>query len=191
MSQLVTTRTIDDLDGRDGARSVEFGLEGVGFKVDLHPDNADTLYGVLAPFIRAAERTNRVSAARIPEALRAIMGTKAPALPSATRTPPQTRNGSLASPPAPAHDDSTPPAPAHDDASRLPATRTYIDSGRHTSEEVTACKAWHDEHGNTYPPARLTLGHWAAFRAQDPKLVGEKWRTTVTAKVRRPKAIEK
>lgn len=59
MSRQVITRLIDDLDGGNADRTVEFGLDGVTYTIDLSEANAGKLRTVLDPFIAAGTRERR------------------------------------------------------------------------------------------------------------------------------------
>jgi hypothetical protein len=56
MAQQTTVRFIDDLDGSDASGTVEFGLEGKNYEIDLSDDNAAKLRDALAPFIEAGRK---------------------------------------------------------------------------------------------------------------------------------------
>lgn len=56
MAQKVTYQLVDDIDGSVAESSVEFGLDGVNFTIDLSADNADQLREVLAPYVDNARR---------------------------------------------------------------------------------------------------------------------------------------
>lgn len=50
----------DDMDGTEGAETVQFAFDGVSYRIDLAEKNRDKLAKVLAPFIAKAEvRGNR------------------------------------------------------------------------------------------------------------------------------------
>lgn len=59
MAQKVLVQLVDDLDGTDSPdiETVEFGLDGVTYEIDLGPENAESLRSGLAGFIDAARRT--------------------------------------------------------------------------------------------------------------------------------------
>ncbi|MFI5497225.1 Lsr2 family protein [Actinoplanes sp. NPDC051859] len=57
-TQVITVLT-DDLDGGTADRTVEFGLDGVTYTIDLSEDNAGRLRTALGPFLTAATRTGR------------------------------------------------------------------------------------------------------------------------------------
>jgi hypothetical protein len=58
MPMAVKQIMIDDIDGSEGAETVEFSLEGIGYQIDLTEKNADALRKALAPFIDSARRTS-------------------------------------------------------------------------------------------------------------------------------------
>lgn len=59
MAQQTIIRLFDDLDGTtsDTIRTVEFGLDGVTYEIDLSDDHASQLRDRLAEFITVARRT--------------------------------------------------------------------------------------------------------------------------------------
>jgi hypothetical protein len=61
--QLVTLLT-DDLDGTAADRSVEFGLDGRNYTIDLSDKNAGKLRKALEPYIAAGSRVGRGSGDR-------------------------------------------------------------------------------------------------------------------------------
>ena len=56
MAQQATVRFIDDLDGSEASGTVDFGLEGRNYQIDLSDDNAAKLREAMAPFIDAARK---------------------------------------------------------------------------------------------------------------------------------------
>ena len=58
MAQKTVVTLIDDLDGtsNEGIQTVEFGLDGVTYEIDLNEDNASKLRDQLAEFIDSARR---------------------------------------------------------------------------------------------------------------------------------------
>lgn len=56
MAQKVTVTLVDDLDGSEAEETVEFGLDGVNYTVDLSPGNATKLRDGLAEFVAKARR---------------------------------------------------------------------------------------------------------------------------------------
>jgi hypothetical protein len=56
--QVITVLT-DDLDGGDADRTIEFGLDGVNYTIDLSEKNAGKLRKALDPYLTVAARTGR------------------------------------------------------------------------------------------------------------------------------------
>lgn len=52
---------IDDIDGTDADRTVQFSFDGTSYEIDLSNDNAAKLEKALAPFV---EKATKVSSAR-------------------------------------------------------------------------------------------------------------------------------
>lgn len=59
MAKQTITVLTDDLDGGDADRSLEFGLDGVSYTIDLSEKNADKLYKILEPYVSAGTRVRR------------------------------------------------------------------------------------------------------------------------------------
>ena len=59
MAQQVLVQLVDDLDGTasDDVTSVQFGLDGVTYEIDLRDANAEKLRGVLATYVASGRRT--------------------------------------------------------------------------------------------------------------------------------------
>ncbi|SDD83259.1 histone-like nucleoid-structuring protein Lsr2 [Actinokineospora iranica] len=57
MAQKVTVSLVDDLDGSEAEETVQFGLDGASYEIDLSGDNADRLREALADFIDHARRS--------------------------------------------------------------------------------------------------------------------------------------
>ena len=57
MAQKVTVHLVDDIDGSVANTSVEFGLDGVNYTIDLSEDNAGALRDALASYVASARRT--------------------------------------------------------------------------------------------------------------------------------------
>jgi Lsr2 len=58
MARRTVVRLEDDLDGGEAVETVAFGLDGVGYEIDLNEDNAAALRDALEPYLAAA-RTAR------------------------------------------------------------------------------------------------------------------------------------
>jgi hypothetical protein len=61
MAKQVITSLIDDIDGKPASQTIEFGLDGVSYSIDLSDRNADKLRAVLHPYIDAGTRVGRVA----------------------------------------------------------------------------------------------------------------------------------
>ncbi|MFB6397450.1 Lsr2 family protein [Polymorphospora lycopeni] len=59
MARQVITTLIDDLDGKPADRTVEFGIGGVKYTIDLSEANAGKLRTSLDPYIEAGRRLGR------------------------------------------------------------------------------------------------------------------------------------
>ena len=59
MAKQTITVLTDDLDGGDADRTVEFGLDGVTYTIDLSEKNAEKLQKVLQPYLSAGTRVGR------------------------------------------------------------------------------------------------------------------------------------
>ena len=59
MAKRVITVLTDDIDGGDADRTIEFGLDGVNFTIDLSDKNAGKLRKALDPYLAAASRVGR------------------------------------------------------------------------------------------------------------------------------------
>lgn len=56
MAQKVTVTLVDDLDGGTAEETVEFGIDGVSYEIDLSADNAVNLRDALAGFVAHARK---------------------------------------------------------------------------------------------------------------------------------------
>jgi hypothetical protein len=56
MAQKVTVTLVDDLDGSQAEESVEFGLDGASYVIDLSGDNAHRLRDALEEYVDHARR---------------------------------------------------------------------------------------------------------------------------------------
>jgi hypothetical protein len=57
MAQKVTVSLVDDLDGSTAGETVEFGLDGAFYEIDLSDDNAERLRDALADYVEHARRS--------------------------------------------------------------------------------------------------------------------------------------
>ncbi len=56
MAQIREVRLVDDLDGQEADETVEFGIDGKNYEIDLTSENASKLRDLLAEFVGAARR---------------------------------------------------------------------------------------------------------------------------------------
>ena len=57
MAQRVNVVLVDDLDGSEAAETVNFGLDGASYEIDLSSDNATKLREALAVYVGHGRRT--------------------------------------------------------------------------------------------------------------------------------------
>ncbi len=62
MAKQVITVLTDDLDGGNADRTVEFGLDGVNYTIDLSEKNVGKLRKALDPYLENAVRVSRTAA---------------------------------------------------------------------------------------------------------------------------------
>jgi hypothetical protein len=58
VAQIREIRLVDDLDGAEADETVEFGVDGKNYEIDLSEKNAAKLRDALAEFVAAARRTS-------------------------------------------------------------------------------------------------------------------------------------
>jgi hypothetical protein len=82
MAQKVTVSLVDDLDGSEAEETVEFGLDGAFYEIDLSEDNAERLRDALADYVEHARRSGgrKRAAGRL-----AVVGGRPPRTASADR----------------------------------------------------------------------------------------------------------
>ncbi len=56
MAQKVLVSLVDDLDGSEAEETVQFGLDGVSYEIDLSTENAEELRDALAQYVEHARR---------------------------------------------------------------------------------------------------------------------------------------
>src|ERR1700710_1771968 len=56
MAQVTNVKLLDDLDGTKAVETVSFGVDGVGYEIDLNAKNAKTLRKVLGDFVAAGRQ---------------------------------------------------------------------------------------------------------------------------------------
>ena len=66
MAKQIVTLLTDDIDGSEADRTVEFGLDGVNYTIDLSEKNAGKLRKALDPYLAAASRVGRTAPAASP-----------------------------------------------------------------------------------------------------------------------------
>jgi hypothetical protein len=57
MAQKVTVTLVDDIDGSEAEETLEFGLDGVSYQIDLSGGNAEKLRDLLADYVEHARRS--------------------------------------------------------------------------------------------------------------------------------------
>src|SRR5688572_701575 len=57
MAQKVTVTLVDDIDGSQAEETLEFGLDGVAYQIDLSGGNAEKLRDMLADYVEHARRS--------------------------------------------------------------------------------------------------------------------------------------
>ena len=65
MAKQVITLLTDDLDGGEADRTVEFGLDGVNYTIDLSEKNTAKLRKALDPYLGVATRVGRSGASSL------------------------------------------------------------------------------------------------------------------------------
>jgi hypothetical protein len=66
MAKQIITVLTDDLVGGAADTTVEFGLDGATYTIDLSDKNATTLRSILEPYRNAATRTGRRTGGKLP-----------------------------------------------------------------------------------------------------------------------------
>ncbi|HKS48472.1 MAG TPA: Lsr2 family protein [Amycolatopsis sp.] len=73
MAQKVLVSLVDDIDGSEADETVEFGLDGINYQIDLSSENAEELRDALAQYVEHARRAGgRKRAAGRPSAKAAV-----------------------------------------------------------------------------------------------------------------------
>lgn len=75
MAQQVSVELVDDLDGSVAEETVEFGLDGASYSIDLSGDNAEDLRDALARFVDNARRAGGRKQRGKPRAMREVSTT--------------------------------------------------------------------------------------------------------------------
>ncbi|MFI7543820.1 Lsr2 family protein [Actinoplanes sp. NPDC049599] len=66
MAKQIVTLLTDDLDGTEADSTIEFGLDGINYTIDLSEKNAGKLRKALEPYLNVASRVGRSTTSRIP-----------------------------------------------------------------------------------------------------------------------------
>ena len=56
MAQKVNVLLVDDIDGSDADETIQFGLDGTHYEIDLNSDHAQELRGQLERYVKAARK---------------------------------------------------------------------------------------------------------------------------------------
>ena len=64
MAQKTTVTLVDDLDGTTADETVDFGIDGATYEIDLTSDHADALREALADYVAKARRQGRAPRTR-------------------------------------------------------------------------------------------------------------------------------
>jgi hypothetical protein len=64
MAQKVQVLLVDDVDGGTADETVQFGLDGSAYEIDLSAENAAAFRDALAPYVAAARRVGTRGSAR-------------------------------------------------------------------------------------------------------------------------------
>lgn len=59
MAQRVVVTLADDIDGGEASETIDFGLDGKTYEIDLSEDNAEKLRLALAPYMQAGRKQAR------------------------------------------------------------------------------------------------------------------------------------
>lgn len=61
MAQKVQVILVDDLNGGNADETVQFGLDGVAYEIDLSTENAEQLRAALTEYVAVARKSGRIS----------------------------------------------------------------------------------------------------------------------------------
>ncbi|WP_336159875.1 histone-like nucleoid-structuring protein Lsr2 [Amycolatopsis sp. VC5-11] len=78
MVQKHVVSLVDDIDGSDADETVDFGLDGAQYEIDLSQANADDLRDALAQYIEHARRTHGRKQTRRASTTRAVAAAAKP-----------------------------------------------------------------------------------------------------------------
>jgi hypothetical protein len=65
MAKQIVTLLTDDLDGTEAGSTIDFGLDGVNYTIDLSDKNAGKLRKLFDPYLAVAARAGRSTTGRI------------------------------------------------------------------------------------------------------------------------------
>ena len=63
MAKRVITSLIDDIDGKPATQTIEFGIDGVSYSIDLSDKNATEMRDVFSRYVQAARKVGRAGRA--------------------------------------------------------------------------------------------------------------------------------
>lgn len=75
MAQVTNVKLLDDLDGSKAVETVSFGVDGVGYEIDLNVKNAKALRKAMAEFVTAGRHIKVSVAAAAPRSSSRAKGT--------------------------------------------------------------------------------------------------------------------
>lgn len=58
MAKRTVVTVIDDIDGSEGAETIQFGLDGLGYEIDLGKNHADALREALSLYVAHAQKVS-------------------------------------------------------------------------------------------------------------------------------------
>ena len=58
MAQKVNVLLVDDIDGSDADETIQFGLDGTHYEIDLNSDHAQELREQLSRYVKAARKAS-------------------------------------------------------------------------------------------------------------------------------------
>lgn len=67
MAQKVLIRLVDDLDGSEASQTVQFGLDGTSYEIDLNDENAGRLRQSLAEFVSSGRSVKKAGKSSKPK----------------------------------------------------------------------------------------------------------------------------
>src|SRR3954451_19483776 len=64
MARKTVVTLVDDIDGKPADETVAFGLDGIGYEIDLRKSNVTKLRSVLEPYLAVARKAGTAPAGR-------------------------------------------------------------------------------------------------------------------------------